>query len=325
MRIKTVLIAALLLACCAALVAVPAEAYTIKQVFTRISATAGETLTTGAAVALKDSDGKAYKAQANSATVRPALGVVGHGGAAGDKIEIITSGIVTGWTSLAEGSPGYLSDTAGAITQSSPTYSQQMGIAITSTDYYISPINFFDTSSLTALGVLSGATPLIFEGATADAYETTMAVTDPTADNTITLPDLSGTVAMVSGAGAKKTLTIVSTNTVLTAADCGKVLGIGTDARTITLPPTTAGCTYTIINTGGNGNNIVELVPDAADQVFGTVTLASSVVVIAGATGEHILNTKVTAKRGDSMSLIGDGVDGWYITASTGIWAEATP
>lgn len=35
---------------------------------------------------------------------------------------------------------------------------------------------------------------IIFEGATADAYETTLEVTDPTADRTITLPNVSGTV-----------------------------------------------------------------------------------------------------------------------------------
>lgn len=37
--------------------------------------------------------------------------------------------------------------------------------------------------------VLSGASPLVFEGNTADAFETTLAVTDPTADQTITLPN----------------------------------------------------------------------------------------------------------------------------------------
>ena len=35
---------------------------------------------------------------------------------------------------------------------------------------------------------------VVFEGATADAYETTLTVTDPTADRTITLPNVSGTV-----------------------------------------------------------------------------------------------------------------------------------
>ena len=39
---------------------------------------------------------------------------------------------------------------------------------------------------------------LVFEGTTADAFETTLAVTDPTADGTITLPDATGTVALTS-------------------------------------------------------------------------------------------------------------------------------
>jgi len=37
---------------------------------------------------------------------------------------------------------------------------------------------------------------LTFEGATADAFETSVVATDPTADRTITLPDASGTVAL---------------------------------------------------------------------------------------------------------------------------------
>ena len=59
------------------------------------------------------------------------------------------------------------------------------------------------TGSINLTGaVLSGASPLVFEGATANAYETTLAVTDPTADRTITLPDDSGTMATESFATA---------------------------------------------------------------------------------------------------------------------------
>ena len=49
---------------------------------------------------------------------------------------------------------------------------------------------FFDTPQVT--------TSVIFEGSTADAFETTLTVIDPTADRTITLPDSSGTVAFTS-------------------------------------------------------------------------------------------------------------------------------
>ena len=39
---------------------------------------------------------------------------------------------------------------------------------------------------------------IVFEGATADSHETTLTITDPTADRTITLPDTTGTVALTS-------------------------------------------------------------------------------------------------------------------------------
>lgn len=50
--------------------------------------------------------------------------------------------------------------------------------------------------------VVSGLTlsdgSIVLEGATADAHETTITVTDPTADRTITLPDATGTVALTN-------------------------------------------------------------------------------------------------------------------------------
>ena len=49
------------------------------------------------------------------------------------------------------------------------------------------------TTSTNAIGA-----SVTFEGATDDAYETTLTVIDPTADRTITLPNASGTVAFTS-------------------------------------------------------------------------------------------------------------------------------
>ena len=46
--------------------------------------------------------------------------------------------------------------------------------------------------------ILNTAMTLRFEGSTSDAHETTLTVTDPTADRTITLPNSSGTVALTS-------------------------------------------------------------------------------------------------------------------------------
>lgn len=50
-----------------------------------------------------------------------------------------------------------------------------------------------------ANSVYGGPNQLIFEGATADAYETIITPTDPTADRTITLPDASGSPVLSTG------------------------------------------------------------------------------------------------------------------------------
>ena len=49
-----------------------------------------------------------------------------------------------------------------------------------------------------ANGLLFNASGITFEGATADAHETTLSVTDPTADRSIVFPDAGGTVALLT-------------------------------------------------------------------------------------------------------------------------------
>ena len=56
-------------------------------------------------------------------------------------------------------------------------------------------------------------TTIIFEGATDDGYETTLTVTDPTADRTITLPNVTGTV-VTTGDTATVTATMMAANSV---------------------------------------------------------------------------------------------------------------
>jgi hypothetical protein len=45
------------------------------------------------------------------------------------------------------------------------------------------------SSGTTTAGMSIGASGIVFEGATADAHETTLTAEDPTQDNTITIPD----------------------------------------------------------------------------------------------------------------------------------------
>ena len=67
---------------------------------------------------------------------------------------------------------------------------------------------------------------IVFEGATANDFETTLAITDPTADRTITFPDAAGTVALTSDIS----VTASSTNTF-----SNKSISLGSNTVTSTL------------------------------------------------------------------------------------------
>jgi hypothetical protein len=70
---------------------------------------------------------------------------------------------------------------------------------------------------------------IVFEGATANAFETTVQVTDPTADRTITLPDATGTVVLADGSGnvtVSGDLTVSGTTTTINSTTINATTGI---------------------------------------------------------------------------------------------------
>lgn len=93
---------------------------------------------------------------------------------------------VNGSTVLTEASTEFLQDTTAGMFDGSHT-----GVTFSYND---------TTGKLTASVDANPAftTSITFEGATADAYETTLQVVDPTADRTINIPDASGTLALTS-------------------------------------------------------------------------------------------------------------------------------
>lgn len=74
-----------------------------------------------------------------------------------------------------------------------------------------------------AITVVSGGT-LVFEGATDDNFETTIAVADPTADRTITLPNRSGTVITTGDTGTVTANMLASVVTLQILDSTGAVL-----------------------------------------------------------------------------------------------------
>ena len=90
-------------------------------------------------------------------------------------------------------------------------------------------------TSPTITGAVFNDGSVVFEGTTADDFETTLAITDPTADRTITFPDSTGTVALTSGV-INNTLTTTTGDTIYaSSANTPARLAIGTAGQTLTV------------------------------------------------------------------------------------------
>jgi hypothetical protein len=114
--------------------------------------------------------------------------------------------------------------------------------------------------------VLSGASPLVFEGATADDYETTLTFTDPTADRTITIPNATDTL---TGKATTDTLTnksvdlgnntftgsLAEFNSALQSESFLSLTGSETSTnKTLTTPTVTSG----VLNTTVSGSALTD-------------------------------------------------------------------
>ena len=80
------------------------------------------------------------------------------------------------------------------------------------------------TGALTCGTITSTGATIVFEGATDDSNETTIAITDPTADRTITIGDVSGTL-VTTGDTNTVTGTVIAADTVAEANMADDAIG----------------------------------------------------------------------------------------------------
>lgn len=113
---------------------------------------------------------------------------------------------------------------------------------------------------------------------------------------------------------AGKTFETVSANKTLDVQDSGKVMLVDTDAVVITLPATSAGLDFIIMNGAADAAALISISPNANDKIMGPD--------IAGTDNKDQQNTKTTAKTGDYERVIGGHADGYCITEQRGTWAE---
>ena len=167
-------------------------------------------------------------------------------------------------------------------------------------------------SGLSTAGTVTAATASVSGTATAGTVAATSAAT------------LGGvSLRTVSGLSSRVTTSVAGGSVTLTTADCGKTI-ISAATYTFTLPATSAGCEIAFINGGADANNLLTIDPNASDKIWGvSLSNAAAAVDLEGADGDAMSNTKATAERGDNVTLVADGVDGWYARGFfAGIWAD---
>ena len=142
------------------------------------------------------------------------------------------------------------------------------------------------SDTLTVGATLQGGTPLVFEGATADGHETSFVITDPTADRTITFPNLTGTVQLSGNPLSGTSLTLSSVSAAGTDTDKFLVLDSSgnVDYRTGTQVLSDIGG-----GTGGGDMTSFQLEDDDGTEV--TISDAKEVKVIGSGVTTNWTNT----------------------------------
>ena len=189
-------------------------------------------------------------------------------------------------------------------------------------------------------------TKIVFEGATDDANETTLQITDPTADRTITLPNLTGTVSLLTATETltNKTLTAPTlTSAVLNTAVSGSAildednmasdsatqlatqqsikafveaqvtaedLDITTDSGTIAIDLDSETLTVaggTGIDTTGSGNTITVAIDSTVATLTGSQTLTNKTLTSPTINSPTITSLTATALSLTDSSIVFEG------------------
>ncbi len=152
-------------------------------------------------------------------------------------------------------------------------------------------LNLDASPSLTS-ATFSSASPLVFEGATADAHETTFAITDPTADRTITFQNATGTVAHLDSdiTGNAATATALAT-----ARNIGGVSFDGT--ANINLPGVNTSGNQDTSGTAGTATNVTVSANNSTDETV-------YITFVDGATGGQGVETDTGLNYNPSSGVL---------------------
>jgi len=217
--------------------------------------------------------------------------VAGEAGAVASTITAYRIARVSGYTGATQAAALYLSDTVGRVSESAGTVGQLVGFILSATEVLLCP------QWRMGGGIINGAVKQFFR-------DSNGWINSPSAGKLESSRIISPTTEKKATA----------TTATLAIADCGTIQDVATDSQVLTLPATAAGLHFTIRNAGEDGAVLVTISPNSADKISGAGLTPQD--------NKDLLNTKATAKKGDYVKLLGDGVDGWVVTEMVGTWAR---
>ncbi|HUC89311.1 MAG TPA: hypothetical protein VMR45_00755 [Patescibacteria group bacterium] len=160
---------------------------------------------------------------------------------------------------------------------------------------------------LTVNAQISGGSPLVFQGATDNAYSTTLQVTDPTANRTIALPNASGTVALSTSGSAQSGVSAFTQggNTWAAAADLGTNDSNALNLRTNNATRLTVSTAGDLTFASGAGNFNQSSSTGTLQTGSGAVSLNGNTTVASGKTLSVVSGATVLtgAATGDALTV----------------------
>jgi hypothetical protein len=178
---------------------------------------------------------------------------------------------------------------------------------------------------------------IVFEGATADAYETTLTVVDPTQDNTITMPNATGTVVLAAVAQTLTNKTIDMTGVTLTGLSSAgmsvssatpknyvdSILGSATSAATSAASAATSAASAATSAGSAETSAIASAASATTSASSATAAATSATSAAASATAAATSATSAAASATTAANSVAT-IAGYATTAANSATAAAT-